>query len=268
MAPLARCLRLAIVLLALPWLAAAAQAETAGRPWQGFYAGLAGGGRLAAVEWMTTGVCPTSRLCAGGPGLDDRQQGFDSAALRVGGFAGHNWAVAARWVAGLEADIGWANNRNTRGPIPGTANSGGIPAVTNGDTASVNLNWDASLRARAGNLVLPGTLLFATFGLAVQRIEAVATCNNDGANTYCTSPPGSPHDESIRRFLLGWTVGAGIEHQIGARWLVRLEYRYADFGNAGLAFFSQNVGVGGDDRIWANVHVRTHTAGIGMAYRF
>jgi len=262
--------RAAAVFAACLLPAAAAHAEGPAADWQGFYAGVAVGGRFAVNEWMTTGVCPTSTLCVGGPGLDDRQQGFDSTGLRIGAFAGHNWTVAGSWLAGLELDLGWANNRRANGPIPGTTNSGGIPAITNGDTASVNLSWDAGLRARVGNLVLPDTLLFATWGLAVQRVETRATCNNDAATlaTYCTSPPGVAHDESIEQFLFGWTVGGGVEHRMAGSWLVRAEYRYADFGNVGAAFFSRNVGVGGDDRVWANVHVRTHTVNLGLAYRF
>lgn len=259
----------AALLISIVMSAVPLKAQTPPAGWQGFYVGAAAGARFALNTWTTTSVCPTSSLCVGGPGLDDRTQAFDSTGVRVGAFGGHNWSIGTTgWLAGIEADLGWGSNRRSNGPIPGTTNSGGVPAVTAGDTASVNLSWDASLRARAGNLVLPGTLLFATWGLAMQRIEATAACNNDGATTYCTSPPGVAHSESNERFLFGWTVGAGIEHQIAERWLVRVEYRYADFGNAGLAFFSSNVGAGGDDRVWANVYVRTHTVNLGMAYKF
>lgn len=60
-----------------------------------------------------------------------------------------------------------------------------MPTSTNGDTVAVNLQWDASLRARVGSLIRPDTLLFASAGVALQRVETVATRRNDGTNaTY------------------------------------------------------------------------------------
>jgi outer membrane immunogenic protein len=73
----------------------------------------------------------------------------------------------------------------------------------------VNLSWDARLRARVGNLVRPDTLLFASAGLAVQQVEMIATCNNNGLTSYCTQPPGAPHYDAQTLLLPGWTLGAG-----------------------------------------------------------
>ena len=236
--------------------------------WEGYYLGANLGGRFASNDWRTYAACPNSGLCGGGVPGPDYAQRFDSTALRIGAFGGRNWMLGSAWLAGLEAEIGWANNRNTNGPIPGTTVSGGVPAITAGDTASVNLSWDFNLKARVGALLRPDTLLFATAGLALQQVEMVAACNNDGANTYCTSPPGLPHNESQTRTLPGWTIGMGLEHLLAPNWLVRLEYRYADFGQVNPTFFTQNFGYGGDDRVYAHVYVRTHTASLGVAYKF
>jgi outer membrane immunogenic protein len=248
------------------WLPACAMAQSLA--WQGYYLGANIGSQFASIDWNTYAACPNSGLCSGGVVGPDFAQRFDSTALRLAAFGGHNWMLGTAWLAGLEAEIGWANNRNTNGPIPGTTVSGGIPSITNGDTASVNLSWDASIKARVGALLRPDTLLFATAGLALQQVEMVATCNNDGANTYCTSPPGTPHFESQTRILPGWTIGAGLEHLLAPNWLIRLEYRYADFGQANPTFFTQNFGIGGDDRVFAHVYVRTHTVNLGAAYKF
>lgn len=237
--------------------------------WDGYYLGASVGARFASNNWVTTAACPSVPICSGGIPGPDFAQTFNSTAARIAAFGGRNWMLGATWLAGVEAEIGWADNRNTNGPIPGTTLSGLIlPSITNGDTASVNLSWDASLRARVGALVQPNTLLFATAGLALQRVEITASCGNNGATTYCTSPPGVPHNEVQSLILPGWTIGAGLEHLLAPNWLVRVEYRYADFGQANTLFFAQNVGNGGDDRFWANVSVRTHTASLGVAYKF
>ena len=66
----------------------------------------------------------------------------------------------------------------------------------------------------------------------------------------------------------GWTLGAGVEHLLTAAWLVRAEYRYADFGQANPTFFTYNIGGNGDDRVYAHVRIRTHTVNLGAAYKF
>jgi outer membrane immunogenic protein len=240
-----------------------------GLAWDGYYVGASLGARFASNNWVTTSACPSVPICSGGIPGPDFAQPFNSTAVRLAGFGGRNWMLNSTWLAGVEAEIGWADNRNANGPIPGTTLSGGIlPSVTNGDTASVNLSWDASLRARIGALVQPNTLLFATAGLALQRVEITGSCSNDGVTTFCTAPNGVPHYDVQSLILPGWTIGAGLEHLLAPNWLVRLEYRYADFGQANPILFSQNFGNGGDDRVFAHVYVRTHTANLGVAYKF
>lgn len=236
--------------------------------WNGYYLGANIGGRFAIDDWTSYLACPNAGVCAGGQVGPDFAQTFDSAGVRLGAFGGRNWQLGSGWLAGLEAEIGWANNRNANGPIPGTTLSGNAPAITNGDTAAVNLSWDASLRVRVGNLVRPDTLLFATAGLALQQVEMVATCNNNGATSYCTQPSGVPHYDSQTLILPGWTLGAGLEHLLSGNWLVRAEYRYADFGQASPTFFAYNLAGNGDDRVFTHIRVRTHTVNLGIAYKF
>ena len=50
--------------------------------------------------------------------------------------------------------------------------------------------------------------------------------------------------------------------------LLRLEYRYADFGQANPTFFAYNLGANGDDRVFSHVWVKTHTVSLGAAYKF
>lgn len=48
-------------------------------------------------------------------------------------------------------------------------------------------------------------------------------------------------------------------------WLLRLEYRYADFGQVNPTFFASNIGDNSDDRVYAHVWVKTHTVSLGAA---
>src|SRR5580698_7766065 len=85
--------------------------------WEGYYLGVNVGGRFASNDWITYLACPNVSVCAGGVPGPDFKQTFDSTAVHVGAFGGHNWQLGANWIAGIEADIGWANNRNASGPI-------------------------------------------------------------------------------------------------------------------------------------------------------
>ena len=76
------------------------------------------------------------------------------------------------------------------------------------------------------------------------------------------------HYDSQTLILPGWTIGAGVEHLLAPNWLVRLEYRYADLGQANPTFFAYNLGAGGDDRVLAHIYVRTHAVDLGVAYKF
>jgi outer membrane immunogenic protein len=239
-----------------------------GPDWNGYYLGASLGGRIASNDWNTYLVCPNSRFCGGGLIGPDNQRSFDSAGVRLGAFGGRNWRMGESWLAGLEAEFGWASNRSSSGPIPGTTLSGLLPSYTVGDNASVNLSWDASVRARVGMLLRPDTLLFGTAGLALQQVEMTASCSNDGFSTFCSQPSGVPHYDSQTMVLPGWTIGAGLEQMFSTNWLIRLEYRYADFGQINPTFFAYNLGGNGDDRIFSHLRIRTHTVNLGVAYKF
>jgi hypothetical protein len=84
--------------------------------WAGFHFGGSVGGRWADNEWTTTAVAPAQ----GGRPDWSAHQHLASAAVRLGGFFGYNWMLRQSWIIGLEADLGWANNKAHRTPIPGT----------------------------------------------------------------------------------------------------------------------------------------------------
>jgi outer membrane immunogenic protein len=235
----------------------------AARSWSGFYAGVSIGARWGENDWQTSDIFPnlgagTFVQTAGTGGA------MDSTAARFGGYLGYNAQISTSWVAGVEAAFGWADNKKTRDPVPGTiGTSFGIVAV-GPPAATVKETWDGSLRGRLGYLVAPATLVYGTGGVAWQRLELNSTCTFIPGNGFCT---GGTYNETHASTRAGWTVGGGVEQMIAGHWLVRADYSYADFGTFNQTFFAAN-GIIFDDRFTAHVKSRTHTATVGVAYKF
>jgi outer membrane immunogenic protein len=259
----------------LAWAALAGSALAADMPakalpaavpsWSGFYAGVSLGARWAANDWRTSDIAPNF-----GAGAVVQTAGtggaVDSVAARFGGYLGYNVQLSTSWVAGVEADFGWADNNKTTNPAPGTAGLFlGTPFVGL-PSGTVKETWDGSIRGRLGYLVTPAALVYGTGGVAWQRLELNANCTVVIGNSFCF---GNSHNETYASTRVGWTVGGGVEHMIGGNWLARVDYRYAEFGAVTQTFFAEGgTGIGFDDRFTARVKARTHTATVGLAYRF
>lgn len=151
--------------------------------WTGFYLGAALSGTAAR-----TGI--------------DGDFGTDTAFARGWGaslLAGYNWQ-AGRTVFGLETDIGKGRLRSGR--------SNGI------DSYTIGYDTTGSLRARAGYLLTPSFMVYATGGFAY----AHSTITLDGV-------------ESSKQWQTGWQGGLGTELKLDPRWSLRLEYLYTDYGS-------------------------------------
>ncbi|WP_256805947.1 outer membrane protein [Bradyrhizobium sp. Bra64] len=238
-------------------------APAAASPWSGFYAGLGFGFRASRTDATTT-----SETIAGIPqNLADGRPtaaSFDGLGFRTSSNVGFNWQFAPQWVAGLEGDVGFADQSTTRQSqafSPGFSFFARPP-----DRLTVKTDWDASLRARLGFLLTPATLAYATGGVAWQRSEFSSICAIDG----CLDFGLSPSVISASRIQAGWTVGGGIETALGGNWIARAEYRYADFGAT--PFTIARTGPSGSplnptsDNF--DLKMRTHNASFGVAYKF
>ena len=232
-------------------------------PWSGLYAGLGFGFRASRADATTT-----SETIAGIPqNLADGRPtaaSFDGLGFRTSSFIGYNWQFAPQWIAGLEGDVGFADQSTTR---QSQAFSPGFTFFARPpDRLTVKTDWDASLRARLGFLLTPATLAYATGGVAWQRSETSSTCVSDGCIVFGLSPAAI----SASHIHAGWTVGGGIETVLGGNWIARAEYRYADFGATPLTF--ARTGSSGSplnptsDNF--DLKMRTHTASFGVAYKF
>lgn len=126
---------------------------------------------------------------------------FDQTGGTLGAIAGYNWR-ARSWIVGLEGEFKGFNVDGTR-----------LSPVLN---SSIDLNWMGSVRARAGYLVAPALLIYATGGLAWTNYDLSVSTPLASASTNTTT--------------LGWQVGVGAEMKLTEQWSLRLDYLYTDLG--------------------------------------
>ena len=146
-----------------------------------------------------------------------------------GGHLGYNWQ-RGRFVFGVEADF-------EGGDVSGNFNQ----PLTFG---SADLNWQGSVRGRVG-LAADRALFYATGGWAFADYDF----------TGATLAGCCGFSDTLN----GWTVGGGIEYAFTPNTTVRVEYRYADFGNV-------SSGLSPADRM--DVDLQTHTVRLGASYKF
>jgi outer membrane immunogenic protein len=229
--------------------------------WTGFYAGLGLGFRSTQADLTTTSVVRN------GIALDFSQsvltQPFDGIGFRANPYAGYNWQVAPYWLLGVEGDVGFGDRTTS---LAGYRASPALGSSTfAADSLSVRPTWDASLRGRAGYLVTPATLLYATAGIAWQHYDVTSVCGSDG---LCIGNGVTPAVVTNSVTRTGWTAGGGIETALWGNWLMRAEYRYGDFGTASLTMVrTANAGAALTIDNF-DARMRTHAASFGVAYKF
>jgi outer membrane immunogenic protein len=121
-------------------------------------------------------------------------QDVDPEGWMGGVFGGYNFQTSGMFVAGVEGDFTFS----------------GASDKSNG--FSVENNWNATVRARAG-IAIDRFLMYGTGGLAVGNISV--------------RNPGVGSDTGTHA---GWTIGGGIEAAFTNNIIGRLEYRYTDYG--------------------------------------
>jgi outer membrane immunogenic protein len=192
--------------------------------WTGFYLGVNVGYSWGRSE--TTGTLSSSTT---GLLLATGASKFDMNGVVGGGQIGYNWQLN-NWVLGIEADIQGSAQKGSTSflcPVGGCTALTGInppiagPAV--GTTFNQSLDWFGTVRGRAGVLVTPDWLLYATGGLAYGDVATNGTISTIAAVPVAAS-------FSTNSTQVGWTVGAGLEGRLGGNWTGKIEYLYMDLG--------------------------------------
>ena len=168
--------------------------------WTGFYIGANGGFGGNNVNYSAT--------FAGIP----ESTSLNSSGFLGGGTAGFNWQVAPIWVIGAETDFDATDiSSNATATVPFATASAGT-----------KIDWFGTVRGRAGVLVTPTALLYATGGWAYGHTTTSATATALGFTESASS--GNMQN--------GWTAGAGLEYAVYPWLSVKTEYLYVNLGSA------------------------------------
>jgi len=162
----------------------------------------------------------------------------------VGGQIGYNYQLDNNVVLGVEADIFFADKKDSSSYSAFDAGFGsGLQ-----DYGSVDAKLEAfgTIRARVG-YAFDRLLPYVTGGFAWGRVKASEqwASYNNGVLTETGSYSSSDTQ-------WGWTIGGGMEYAFADNWTVKAEYLYSDLGsldydstaNADFDVISQTVKVG------------------------
>jgi len=228
--------------------------------WTGFYVG-GDVGALQSRSSVRMDPLPNVPFFGTFPDFGD----LNNTAFVGGLHAGYNWQFAPSWVAGIEADWSWTNAKGSFSQpwvsIPGHPLAGVRPGTNTG--MSMDPNWLATIRGRAGYLITPTALLYFTGGFAFADVGYSASATNEGA-TYNAS-------SSFSKTVNGYVLGGGLEWSIWSNWSVRAEYLYYRL-NTSTAVNALNTGPGafppplGSRFSWSDTDL--HTVRVGGSYRF
>jgi outer membrane immunogenic protein len=149
----------------------------------------------------------------------------------IGPFLGYRWQLGNN-VAGVEADWSSKNGATSFSSFVPSAPAGSTATFpftrSDNKTGSVAQNWDSSVRVRYGYLVTPGTLAYATGGLALSQINGAFTYNGVLLPPF-VEPGTATSNSSWSDVRPGATFGAGVETEVWQRWKIRAEYRYTEY---------------------------------------
>jgi outer membrane immunogenic protein len=237
-----------------------------GYNWTGFYAGGNVGyswGRSSDTSTFTNGAGAVLSTSTGSSNLDG---------VVGGGQAGYNWQMQ-NWVWGLEADIQGTGERGSRDIscptgicTPGTLPPGFfalvfvVPGAAVAASLDQKIDWFGTVRGRAGVLVDPRVLLYATGGLAYGGVNTSETIGGTAFSATDTR--------------VGYTVGAGIEGALGGNWTAKLEYLYVDLGRTSGSFATAIAASGGGAVTSGTLtsayssHVTDNVLRVGLNYKF
>lgn len=207
-------------------------ADTAGFDWTGGYIGIHGGYGAGAVDVTD----PSGDFFE-----EDAGDSFavDAAGFLLGLQAGFNWQMDSI-VFGLEGQIGYLG-ASGEDFVEDDPDNYGI----------VDLGLYADLTGRIG-IAADTTLFYLKGGVAAAELDAEFG-DLDGGD------PDLGSFGAVSEWVVGWTVGAGVEFAFDDNWSAKAEYQYYDFGDVEFVSTDDEVGEGS---------VTAHTVKIGLNYSF
>jgi outer membrane immunogenic protein len=203
--------------------------------WEGFYIG--GNVGWLGIEGVSLSGTPADSdtlaflgPCSAAGACPTSFGGASANSVTGGGQFGFNWQIR-NWVVGLEADL-QASSANASS----TVNVNAPAFAPYFATQSIKENEFGTIRGRAGMLVTPTLLAYATGGFAWSQAQEAITFGFPSLSETGALGRGST--------AVGGTVGAGLEWALGNKWSVAGEYLYAQLGATSLVFQTAPLGAG------------------------
>ncbi|MCJ2063529.1 outer membrane beta-barrel protein [Methylobacterium sp. J-088] len=231
--------------------------------WSGAYGGLfAGYGALGGAARF---ICTDQAGRAGGdcPILPSRSATDGS--FIGGGEIGYNWQAPVGLVAGAAADHQFTRLWGYRRQQGDFSTAGGFPIPDSVANFGQRLDDLTTVRGKLG-FAIDRTFVYATAGLAVGNVRIdnnLSLVLRDGLRL----PPVATFDGRGGAVRLGYVVGAGIEHALGARLSAKVEGLYYDLGSRAVVP-GQTAGDLPGYRAGTRVTTDGFLARAGLNYRF
>jgi outer membrane immunogenic protein len=212
---------------------AAQPAQQQSANWNGSQAGGSNGSSSVNNNFVEPGAYNCDGAPFGGCYETPFEFSSNKATYIIGGFLGYRQQMG-NFVVGVEGDINWKSGSSSK-----VQNTPPPWLLYEQFTGSQKQGWDGSLRLRAGVLVTPWTLVYATGGLAVGQVTGSFSYYGEsfgGVAVYGA--------QSWSETRVGGTIGAGVETALAAGMKARFEYRYTNLGK-----FSKDVPLANNDPI-------------------
>jgi len=210
-------------------------------PWTGAYGGVSFGVGGSKYSHPGNGEQPNGAISS--------DNTVNSASGYVGGFqAGYNYQFGNNIVLGIETDFQWSSIG---------ANYSRVDMRTDyeWDLRKSRMLYFGTIRGRVGYAFGP-LLPYLTGGVAYGRTASLDEEGGDIQTNGTFEPTTTGRAASIK---WGWTVGAGLEYAIDARWRVKTEYLLVDLG--GMRAVDHAGGI-------YNLRTRANVVRLGINYAF
>lgn len=182
-----------------------------------------------------------SNIPAGGDyGAFKPLEGYHGVAAGVQ--VGKNFYQHGAFVAGIVGDLDWNDRGNNRSSSQSSsvcqAYSEAACLMTTevtGSNVGLNLNWDASVRGRAGFLALPNLLVYGTAGVAFGGVSVRAS--HSATNFLPWGPSTTAASASDNEIISGYVVGIGAEALVARNVGAFVQVLHYEFGDESLRLY-------------------------------
>jgi outer membrane immunogenic protein len=236
---------------AIAMFAGAAQAADYAAPespsWTGGYIGVVGGYGWGDSDFSADVVDSADNTILYGA-LDDS---IDVEGFLIGGQLGYDFDMGNGLVLGVAGDWSWTGMDGDLCVDSDTC----VPAEADDSYASADVNWLATVRARAG-FTTGSLLIYGTGGLAIADAETTVTFVDGG-----TDPARSDSNTH-----LGWVIGTGAEFKVTENMSLGAEYLHVDLGSEDYAF--RGSGVALDTDILSDADLTLDIVRASLNFRF